>query len=285
MIISDILKTKKPSISFEFFPPKSEDLEAVLFETIDSLKEENGDFASVTFGAGGSFAEKTLEWTKRIKESCRLATMMHITCVGFHKNNIDDILNSLKAAGIENILALRGDMPKETQAASNPQFKYAADLVKYISARGDFCIGVAGYPEGHPETPDINKDIQNLKLKVESGADFIISQLFFDNDAFFRFRDNLGKLGVHKPIVAGIMPIVNASQVVRFTKMCGTSIPKNLLGKIENKTDADVMKIGVEYAARQCDELVKNEIDGLHFYTLNRSAATKDVLRLLGKKG
>lgn len=281
MTISEILKNKKPSISFEFFPPKSEDLEAVLFETIDSLKEEKGDFASVTFGAGGSFADKAIEWTKRIKDSCELTTMMHITCVGFHKNNIDDILKTLKVAGIENILALRGDMPKETKAPENPQFKYASDLVKYISDRGDFCIGVAGYPEGHPETPDINKDMENLKLKVANGADFIITQLFFDNEAFYRFRDNLSQLGVRKPMVAGIMPIVNASQVLRFTKMCGTSIPKNLLAKIENKTDADVMKIGVEYAARQCEELIKNEINGLHFYTLNRSTATKNVLSLL----
>lgn len=283
MKISHILKNKKPSLSFEFFPPKSEDLETLLFETIDGLKEEKGDFASVTFGAGGSFADKTIEWIKRIKDSCGITTMMHITCVGFHKNNVDDILEKLKTEGIENVLALRGDLPEDRSADSRSGFLYAADLVEYVASRGDFCIGVAGYPEGHPETADIEKDCLNLKNKVDKGADFIITQLFFDNEAFYRFRDRLEKLGVRKPVIAGIMPIVNASQVIRFTNLCGSSIPKRLLEKIEGRPDEEVMKIGVEHAAAQCEGLIKNGADGLHFYTLNRSTATKAVLDKLRK--
>lgn len=278
MKISELLKRKKPSFSFEFFPPKSEDLEAVLFETIDSLREERADFASVTFGAGGSSADKTIEWTKRIKASCDITTMMHITCVGFHKNNIDDILDTIKLQGIENILALRGDAPKDKDAQCHPQFAYASDLVKYVAGRGDFCIGVAGYPEGHPQSTDMKTDMENLKNKTNNGADFIITQLFFDNETFYRFRDCLEKMGLHKPLIAGIMPIVNAAQVIKFTQMCGATLPKELLSKIENASEADVKQIGVDYAAAQCEDLIKHEVDGLHFYTLNRSVATKNVL-------
>lgn len=281
MKISDILKSKKTSVSFEFFPPKSEDLEAVLFETIDSLREESADFASVTFGAGGSSADKTIEWTKRIKNSCDITTMMHVTCVGFHKNNIDDILDNIKGQGIENILALRGDAPKDKVSEVHPQFAYASDLVEYVAGRGDFCIGVAGYPEGHPQASDIQTDMKNLKTKADKGADFIITQLFFDNGAFYRFRDGLSKMGLHKPLIAGIMPIVNGTQVIKFTQMCGATLPKDLLSKIENADEADVKQIGVDYAAAQCEDLIKNGVDGLHFYTLNRSAATKNVLRKL----
>lgn len=279
MFIPDILKNKKTSLSFEFFPPKNLDLESVLFETIESLKGEGADFASVTFGAGGSNAGKTLEWINRIKSLCGIETMMHLTCVGFNKAQLNDTLTELKLSGVHNILALRGDMPANGSIdRSKMDFAHASDLVKYLADDGDFSIGVAGYPECHPESLSEKDDMAMLKVKVDAGADFIITQLFFDNDCFYRFRDNALKSGIELPLVAGIMPIVSAAQVIRFTQVCKAGLPSQLLNKIEGKPDDYVINIGIDYAAKQCEELIKNGVNGVHFYTLNRSVATKRVL-------
>ena len=286
MKIIDILKQKMPSVSFEFFPPKNPELEHILFDTIESLKGEGADFASVTFGAGGSSSDKTLAWTKRIKESCGVATMMHLTCAGFKKSMVDDIFETLKSAKISNILALRGDLPKDAQQNFFMEFPHASDLVKYIKIScPDFCVGVAGYPEKHPESVSEKSDTDMLKIKLDAGGDFVITQLFFDNDKFYRFRDRLAASGIRAPVVAGIMPVVSASQVVNFTKMCGASLPKPLLKNITECKEEDVIKIGTDYAVRQCADLIKNGVDGLHFYTLNRSAATKSVMERLKQLG
>ena len=277
MSISNILNTRNPSISFEFFPPKTLVIEKVLFDTIDSLQEEHADFSSVTFGAGGSTADKPLDWINYIKDTCRYETMMHITCVGFDKVTLDNILEKLENAGIENVLALRGDIPKGSDLKQG-DFKYASDLVSYIAKRGKFCIGVAGYPERHPESPDFEKDIEMLKYKVDMGASFIITQLFFDNEYFYRFRERAEKAGIKVPIVAGIMPIVNFSQIERFKVMCSSNIPENLIKSMQGKSEEDIASIGIDYAVNQCEDLVKNQVAGLHFYTLNRSHATKRIL-------
>lgn len=287
MKIIDILKRKAPSVSFEFFPPKNPELEHILFDTIESLKGEGADFASVTFGAGGSSSDKTLAWTCRIKESCGIAAMMHLTCVGFRKSQVDGLFDMLKSAGVHNILALRGDMPKDMPPEGlSMEFPHASDLVSYIKSSGyDFCVGVAGYPETHPESLSEKDDIDMLKAKLDAGGDFVITQLFFDNDKFYRFRDRLASSGVRVPVVAGIMPVVSASQVVNFTKMCRATLPENLLKGITGRPEEDVIAVGVDYAARQCVDLIKNGVDGLHFYTLNRSAATKSVMERLKKSG
>lgn len=287
MKIIEIIKNNFPTVSFEFFPPKNIELEHILFETIESLNGEKANFASVTFGAGGSTSDKTLEWTKYIKKNCGLATMMHLTCVGFSKYQLDELFQTLKNENIENILALRGDIPQGTDKSNMAtDFKYASDMVSYIKKTGyDFCIGVAGYPETHPEALSMDDDIDMLKKKLDAGGDFIITQLFFDNDKFFRFRDKLGERGINVPIVAGIMPIVNASQIVSFTKKCHTSIPEKLLKQIDECKPEEVIELGINYAAKQCENLIKNGIDGIHFYTLNRSVATKSVLDKLRKKG
>ncbi len=277
MSIADILNRKKPTISFEFFPPKTLAIEKVLFDTIDSLQEENADFSSVTFGAGGSTADKTLDWINYIKDTCKYETMMHITCVGFNKLMLDNILDKLINAGIENVLALRGDIPKDSDIGPS-DFQYASDLVKYIKNKGKFCIGVAGYPEKHPESLNFEKDIEMLKYKVDMGASFIITQLFFDNEYFYKFKEQVEKAGINVPIVAGIMPIVNFSQIERFKVMCSSHIPDKLIKSMEGKSDSDVSLIGIDYAVRQCEDLVKNNVAGLHFYTLNRSQATKGIL-------
>ncbi len=277
MYISDILKTRKPSISFEFFPPKTLAVEKILFDTIDSLHEEHADFSSVTFGAGGLTVDKTFDWINYIKDTCSYETMMHITCVGFNKSTLDEILLKLEDSGIQNVLALRGDLPKEINLPKG-EFKYASDLVKYIAERNKFCIGVAGYPEKHPESASLEKDIEMLKHKVDMGASFIITQLFFNNEYFYRFRDMAEKSGIKVPIIAGIMPIISYSQIERFKVMCSSNIPQSLIDNMSGKSEEDVAKLGIEYAVNQCENLVSNGVAGLHFYTLNRSKATKNIL-------
>ncbi|MDE7170212.1 MAG: methylenetetrahydrofolate reductase [NAD(P)H] [Mucispirillum sp.] len=277
MSIANILREKRPSLSFEFFPPKTLALEKVLFDTIDGLQSENADFSSVTFGAGGAFADKTFEWIKYIKDTCSYETMMHITCIGFDKSVLDNILDKLSETGIANILALRGDMPKEAKPFSM-EFPHASDLIQYISRRGEFCIGAAGYPEGHPESESIERDMDMMKLKVDCGASFIITQLFFDNKFFYQFRERAEKMGINAPIIAGIMPITSFSQIERFQKMCSSHVPENLIRDLDGKDEDYVMKYGVEYAVRQCEDLIAKDAAGLHFYTLNRSAATKNIL-------
>ncbi len=277
MYISDILNRKRPSISFEFFPPKTLTVEKILFDTIDSLHEEHADFSSVTFGAGGGTADKTFDWIQYIKATCSYEAMMHITCIGFNKNTLDGILDKLEESGVENILALRGDLPREN-TLHNGDFKYASDLVEYISKRNKFCIGVAGYPEKHPESESMEKDIEMLKYKVDKGASFIITQLFFNNEHFYRFRDKIIKAGINVPIVAGIMPIINYSQIERFQVMCSSEIPQSLIDSLAGKSEEDIMNTGIDYAVKQCEDLVANQVAGLHFYTLNRSSATKKIL-------
>ena len=285
MKISEILKQGLHPFSFEFFPPKTDDGFEQLFQTIENLKSWNPGYVSVTYRAGGSTRTKTLDLVGRIKHQIGLEGMAHLTCVGHTTDEIRSILDRLKEDGIENILALRGDPPKgeDSFVKTKNGFGFGSELVGFISKHYSFCLGVAGYPEGHIESPDLKIDLDNLKRKLDAGADFIVTQLFFDNRYFFDFLERARASGIQVPIIPGIMPIINAKQTQRFTKMCGASIPPELMERLEqNQEDAAaVRQIGVEHATTQCDELLKSGVPGIHFYTLNQSKATLAILENL----
>ncbi|HVM61658.1 MAG TPA: methylenetetrahydrofolate reductase [NAD(P)H] [Verrucomicrobiae bacterium] len=292
MKISDILQTTRPTVSFEFFPPKTDEAMAGLLETLSRLHELRPAFTTCTYGAGGSTRARTLEVTLKIKEQFHLEAMAHFTCVGQTKKEIDGILQSFAARGIENVLALRGDRPAnltEPPEGWFPDFKHAIDLIRHLRKQFDdqFCIGCAGYPEKHPEAPDLETDLRHLKAKVDAGADFIITQLFFDNADFARFVHRCRDIGITVPIVAGIMPVANVAQIKKITAMCGAVIPHQMLAElnpIANDPDA-VAQFGVDWSTRQCRELLASGVDGLHFYTLNKSRATRQIVENLRRDG
>ncbi len=281
MRIIDILNQQKPAFSFEFFPPKNEIGFWDLFRTAQSLKPLDPSYISVTYGAGGGTRRKTVDLVQRIRNDVGIETMAHLTCVGADKREIADVLDQLKTGGIENVLALRGDPPagQSEFVATEGGFRFASELVSFIKDRYDFCIGAACYPEKHPEAASHEKDIENLKRKVDAGVDFLITQLFFDNTDFDRFRDRIAGAGITVPIVAGIMPIQSVSQVKRFTQMCGAKIPAGLLQKIEAVEDdvEAVRHVGTYHATEQCQSLIDNGVTGIHFYTLNKSTATRAI--------
>ena len=287
MKIKAILEKVCPSFSFEFFPPKDNEGFDKLFTTITQLKPCQPTYVSVTFGAGGSTRTKTIDLVGRIKNEIGLESMAHLTCVGSDKEYIAAILDTLQAQGIQNVLALRGDPPQGQEKFEKPEngFAYANELVAFIRANYDFCIGVAGYPEGHIECPDKKADLDHLKRKVDAGADFIVTQLFFDNRYYFDFIDRAQNLGIQIPIIPGIMPILNVKQVQRFTKMCGSTIPALLMERLEAVQDAPetVRQLGIDHAAEQCEHLLQEGAPGIHFYTLNRSNATLKILESLKK--
>ena len=281
MRISDILRTDRRAVSFEFFPPKDDAGFTALFETIEALKALDPSYVSVTYGAGGSTRRKTVELVKRIKHEIGIESMAHLTCVGANRDEIGSVLDDLATAGLENVLPLRGDPPKgESEFVPTPGgFRYASELVAFIRERHSFCLGAACYPEKHPEAPSAEADLDNLKRKVDSGVDFLITQLFFDNDDYLRFRERAVVAGIRVPILAGIMPILNVKQIKRFTRMCGASLPDALRQKIEAVEDnaEAVRQIGIYHATRQCEDLLRDGVPGIHFYTLNRSTATRAI--------
>src|SRR3954447_12236813 len=286
MRIDELLGRGLPTISFEFFPPKTEEGFTALYRTIDDLHPLRPSYVSVTYGAGGSTRQKTVELVERIQTELKIRSMAHPTCVGHTADEIGAVLDELWAGGIRNVLALRGDPPagQSQFVATEGGFGYASELVPFVKARHDFCVAVAGYPEGHPQCLNRTRDMEHLKRKVDNGANFVVTQLFFDNAEFYRFRDEARAMGIKVPIVAGIMPITNVSQIKRFVSMCGAKIPHRLLTKLEavESGGADVVhQVGVDYATMQCRDLLFNDVDGLHFYTLNKSKATVEVcLRL-----
>jgi methylenetetrahydrofolate reductase (NADPH) len=286
MRIDQVLKqSSKPAVSFEFFPPKTDAGFASLFNTIDELKPLQPTYVSVTYGAGGSTRQKTVQLVERIQNQLAIRAMAHLTCVGHTADEIGGILDELWKCGIRNVLALRGD-PPAGQSSFTPTeggFAYADQLVSFVKSRQDFCIGVAGYPEGHPQCLNKTRDMEHLKHKVDNGGCFVITQLFFDNADFYRFRDDARAMGINVPIIAGIMPITNVGQIKRFVSMCGAKIPHRLLTKLET-AEADpetVARVGVDYAAMQCRDLLFNDVQGLHFYTLNKSKATVQICKAL----
>ena len=285
MKIIDILEQAKPSFSFEFFPPKDSDGFDQLFKTIDNLKPLNPAFVSVTYGAGGSTRSKTIDLVGRIKKEIGLESMAHLTCVGHNSDEILNVLGDIKKQNVDNVLALRGDPPAGEINFTKPNngFGYGVELVQFISEHFSFCIGVAGYPEGHPESSNREEDLFHLKKKVLAGASFIVTQLFFDNKYYFDFVANLRNIGVDVPVIPGIMPIVNLKQIKRFTKMCGATVPHDLMVRLEAVQDdpESVYQIGIDHAANQCRKLLMEGAPGVHFYTLNRSRATLSVLERL----
>ena len=288
MRIDRLLDLGRPSISFEFFPPKTEAGFTQLYQAIDELHPLHPSYVSVTYGAGGSTRSKTVQLVERIQNELKIRAMAHLTCVGHTAAEIGQILDDLWNAGIRNVLALRGDPPAgQTQfVATEGGFAYANELVAFVKSRHDFCVGVAGYPEGHPQCLNRTRDLENLKKKVDAGGCFVITQLFFDNAEFYRFRDQARAMGITVPIVAGIMPVLNVGQIKRFISMCGAKIPHPLLLKLESlEHDPEaVYAAGVDYATNQCRDLLDNQTDGLHFYTLNKSKATVEVCQRLDVK-
>jgi methylenetetrahydrofolate reductase (NADPH) len=283
MKIKDLFARGKRVFSFEFFPPKDDAGVAALFETVTHLKELEPSFVSVTYGAGGSTRRKTVEITKRIKQELGIEAMSHLTCVGHGREEISAVLDDIEAAGIENIMTLRGDAPRgETQFVPHAQgFGHANELVTFIRSRKPgFCLGVAGYPEGHPEAPSKEEDLANLKRKVDAGADFIVTQLFFDNRDYFDLRERAARIGISLPIVPGIMPITDVAQIKRFTQMCGAKIPAALLAQLETADGNKdrVAEIGIAHSTEQCRALLENGAPGIHFYTLNKSLSTRTIL-------
>ncbi len=286
MRISDILNARgdAPLISCEFFPPKTDAGETRLWQTLEALAAIDPDFVSVTYGAGGSTRDRTRRIVLRIARETKLPPVAHLTCTGSTREELAALLDDYRAHGIENILALRGDPPEgaERFEAAPGGFAHATDLIAFIRERGDFCIGCATYPEGHPESPNgADDDIRWLKVKQDLGADYAITQYFFDNDAYFRFMDKAAAAGVTIPVIPGIMPVGNYDQIVRFSAMCGANVPDWLHERMAPvREDAEAtFRLGVEIATAQCRELIARGAPGLHFYTLNKPDATLAIVR------
>ncbi len=286
MKIRNRLDPSNPCFSFEFFPPKTDEGAANLMKTLGELAPLEPGFVSVTYGAGGSTRDRTLELVSQIKKTTGIEAMAHLTCVGHTREELAEIIHHLLAAGIENILALRGDPPLgQTTFQSVPGgFQYAADLVRFIREQDHtLCVGGACYPEGHVETASRDADLHYLKAKVDAGLDFIITQLFFDNAFYFDFVERARRIGINTPIVPGIMPITNYEQLNRFIRLCGATVPMRLalqLDKVKDNPEA-VGQLGVAHATVQCLELLERGAPGIHFYTLNRSTATRMIVSAL----
>ncbi|MEP7050686.1 MAG: methylenetetrahydrofolate reductase [NAD(P)H] [Pseudomonadota bacterium] len=282
MKITATLAAKTPAFSFEFFPPKDEAGVDRLFETIARLQPYDPAYVSVTYGAGGSTRRLTVDLVTRIKREVGLEAMAHLTCAGATRSELESVLEQLKEGGIDNVLALRGDPPKgETSfVKADGGFGYASELTEFIRSSYDFCLAGACYPEAHPEAPSAEVDLQNLKRKVDAGVQVLVTQLFFDSKDYFSFVARARAAGITVPIIAGIMPITNVSQIKRFTAMCGASIQGPLLARLDaaGSDPVAVQAVGVEHATAQCRELLAGGAPGIHFYTLNRSPATVEVL-------
>ncbi|HEX2931162.1 MAG TPA: methylenetetrahydrofolate reductase [NAD(P)H] [Candidatus Binatia bacterium] len=286
MKLADLYARPGLTLSVEFFPPKTDKGEENLFNEIEIIKRLNPGFCSVTYGAGGSTREKTVDLVETIHDGCGLEVMCHLTVVGQSKGDARAILQRLKEKGIENLLALGGD-PPQGMADWRPHpdgFHYAAELVHEAMTLGGLSVAVAGFPEVHPRAVSREADLKFVKAKVDAGAVAIITQLFFDNEDYYRFVEDLRRLGVKVPIVPGVLPILSAAQVRRFTALCCAKIPAALeekLVKVEKDDDAAV-EIGIEYASRQCEGLIKFGAPGLHFYSLNKSYSVQAICKNLG---
>jgi methylenetetrahydrofolate reductase (NADH) len=286
-ILTDARQDGRPVVSFEFFPTKTQEAERALLEqTIPALCELGPDFCSVTYGAGGGTREKTLAIVDRVQRERQLPTMAHLTCVNASREQTRAVLEQARALGIKNILALRGDPPAGACefTRTDDGFEYSYQLVRFIREVGNFSIGVAGFPEGHIACKEgRHVDWDRLKHKIDQGADFVITQLFFRNSDYFECRDYLTRLGVTAPIIPGILPILNSSQIKRFVALCGAALPAPLLSKLELcDGDDEVTSLGIDHATAQCEELLRQGAPGLHFYTLNRARSTTEVLKNLG---
>jgi methylenetetrahydrofolate reductase (NADPH) len=286
MKIIDLVGRRRALVSFEFFPPKTPAGETALFATIERLRPLDPAFVSVTYGAGGSTREKTTELVTRIKHELGIEAMAHLTCVGHSRGELATILDRLRSNGIENVLPLRGDPPQgeATFRAAPDGFSHGSELVAFIRERRyPFCLAGAGYPEGHVECRDRDRSIEHLKLKVAAGLDFVITQLFYDNADYWDFVARARRIGITVPLIPGIMPITNVAQIERITSLCGARIPARLRSRLEaaRNDEEDTLRVGVEAAVEQCRDLLANGAPGLHFYTLNKSPATRAIFERL----
>lgn len=284
MTIKNLFETVKPTVSFEIFPPKPTSPIEGIYQTIDELRSLGPDFISVTYGAGGTSQSNTIEIASKVKADYGIESIAHLTSITSSKETILETIDRLKANNIKNILALRGDIPADFDPAFKPDFKYAADLIHFIKEQGDFSIACACYPEGHVESTKKSDDIKHLKHKVEAGADFLITQFFFDNELFFDFREKLDIIDINAPIVAGIMPVLNTRQIKRMTELSGASIPKKfarILDRYEHNPKA-LEEAGIAYAVEQIIDLMSSGIDGIHLYTMNRPDATLKIMNSIG---
>lgn len=278
MKITEIHKHKKSVLSFEIFPPKKDAELRNIDETLGILCELNPDFISITFGAGGSSNNnKTIELAKKIRNEYHVEPVVHLTCLCYDKKEIDEFSRILTAEGITNILALRGD--RNPNVPEKDEFKHASELITYLKTRGDFCIAGACYPECHPESENRVDEIQNLKKKVDAGAEVLLSQLFFDNNYFYRFVEDCRIAGINVPITPGIMPVINAAQIKRMVTMCGASLPERferIIHKFEDNKNA-LFDAGMSYALSQIIDLLANDVDGIHLYTMNNPVAARKI--------
>ncbi len=288
MKIREILQ-KKRTVSCEFFPPREEDGIPAVFRAIDRVRAYSPDFISVTYGAGGSTRAFTERITMQVKQETDLEVMAHLTCVAQTRKEVNSVLERLEGAGVENVIALRGDPPRgqENFVPVDGGFGHATELIDHIRSNFDFGLAAACYPEGHTEAPDLDFDISYAREKVDRGADFLISQLFYDNRYFFEFMDRAHKAGIDVPVIPGVLPILNTAQIRRFTSLCGATIPPDLDSKLEQYAEDDnaVRELGVEYATRQVEELWENGVPGIHFYVLNRSYSVSRILANLNLPG
>jgi len=288
MKIKELMARPGRHISFEFFPPKTSEDEDQLFGVIAELEALNPAFVSVTYGAGGGTMKNTTNVVVRLKRETSLTPMPHLTCVDQSADELKKILEDYKEQGIENVLALRGDPPKGSEKFVTPRdgFCYAIDLVELAIAVGGYSIGVAVYPEGHNESPSLERDMFYTKQKIDAGADFAITQMFFDNRFFYDFMGRAEKAGISIPIIPGIMPVTDIEKIKRFSKMSGATLPPSLVEGMEKAKSADeAHRIGVDFATRQCQDLWQNGVRYFHFYTLNRSQTVTEILRSLGWVG
>jgi len=286
--IKELIAPLGRHVSFEFFPPKTKEDEDQLFKVIAELEALKPAFVSVTYGAGGGTMKNTSNVVVRLKMETSLTPMPHLTCVDQSAGELEDILEDYRGQGVENILALRGDPPKGAEKFITPKdgFCYAIDLVKLAVSVGGYSIGVAVYPEGHKESPSLERDMFYTKQKIDAGADFAITQMFFDNRFFYDFMERAEKAGISIPIIPGIMPVTDIEKIKRFSQMSGATLPLSLVGGMEKATSADeARRIGVDFAVNQCQDLWQNGVRYFHFYTLNRSQTVTEILRNLGWNG
>jgi methylenetetrahydrofolate reductase (NADPH) len=281
MKIRDKFAAQPRTFSFEFFPPRTPDAIERLVATADRLRALEPSFVSVTYGAGGSTRRNTIDLTGRLQDELGLTAMAHLTCVGHSRAELSAILEEIERRGVENLMLLRGDPPQgETRFVAHPEgFANAVDLVRLARARGDASIGVAGYPEGHQECPDKERDLRFLKAKVDAGADFVVTQLFFDNRDYFAFLERARRIGIATRIIPGIMPALSWAQIQRMAVRCGASIPEGLANELRAAGDDPERSAaaGTRWAMRQCEELLRAGAPGIHFYTLNQSRATEEI--------
>lgn len=279
-------KKKKPVISFEIFPPKLDTPLESIFNTLEQFKELKPDFISVTYGAGGSAKDRTIEIASKIKNEYAIESMAHFTCVGHSKEEIDTLLNSLNEHKLENILALRGDPPVNQPDFdfSKNVYRYSSELIKHIRSNNDFCVSAAAYVEGHVDSKRLKDDLIYLKEKVDTGVDFLLTQLFFDNRLFYDFLDKASAIGINCPVTPGIMPVFKADQIKRITALCGASIPAKLVIMMDKYggNPEDMRKAGIDYASTQIRDLIDNGVDGIHLLTMNRPKSSKEILQNAG---